>query len=154
MIEVLEIPVFVTNPSFNEKYFGGYPQLSLPGYQNSQYITLELDKNSMVIIYLMEIKDSQINTALCDRIIPLSPFCMMLLDGETFVVNNFHEIYKERYESPLICIYPNKDSDFDLTYVKNVVIQNNKNLLIDFDPDDKQLLQSILAKALKHIFEL
>ena len=154
MIEVLEIPVFLTDPSLSEKYFGAYPQLSLPGYKNCQYISLELNKNSMVIIYLMEIKDSQINTALCDRIIPLAPFCMMLLAGETFVVNNFHEIYKERYETPLVCIHPKKGSDFDLTYVKNVVIQNNKNLLIDFDPEDTQLLQPILAKALKHIFEL
>ena len=153
MIEILEIPVFITNPSFNEKYFGAYPQLSLTGYKNCQYITLELNKNSMVIVYLMEIKDSQINTALSDRIIPLSPFCMMLLDGETFVINNFHEIYKERYETPMVCIHPQKGTDFDLTYVKNIVIQNNKNLLVDFDPENAQLLQSILTKALKHISE-
>ena len=102
----------------------------------------------------MEIQDSQITTAICDRIIPLAPFCMMLLDGETFVINNFHEIYKERYETPLVCIHPKKGSDFDLTYVKNVVIQNNKNVLIDFDPDNTQLLQQILPGALKHTLEL
>ncbi|MBN1408926.1 MAG: hypothetical protein JW956_14100 [Calditrichaceae bacterium] len=154
MIEVIEIPVFVTDSSFNEKYFGAYPQLSLTGYKNCQYITLELNKNSMIILYLMEIQDSQITTAICDRIIPLAPFCMMLLDGETFVINNFHEIYKERYETPLVCIHPKKGSDFDLTYVKNVVIQNNKNVLIDFDPDNTQLLQQILPGALKHTLEL
>lgn len=154
MIEVLEIPVLIADPAFNEKYFGAYPQLSLSPYKNCQYITIELDKNSIVIFYLMDIKDGQLNTALSDRIVPLAPFCMMLLAGETFVINNFHEIYKERYETPLICIHPKKGSDFDLTYVKNVVIQNNKNLLIDFDPENAQLLQPILATALKHIFEL
>lgn len=154
MIEVLEIPVFIVDPVYNEKYFGAYPQLSLTGYSNCQYITLELNKNSMVIIYLMDIKDSKLNTALSDRIIPLAPFCMMLLDGDTFVVNNFHEIYKERYNTPLVCIHPNQSTDFDLTYIKNVVIHNNKNMLIDFDPNNAQLLQPILAKSLKHIFEL
>ncbi len=154
MIEVLEIPVFIVDPMYNEKYFGAYPQLTLTGYTDCHYITLELNKNSMVIIYLLDIKDSKLNTTLGDRIIPLAPFCMMLLDGDTFVVNNFHEIYKERYDTPLICIHPNKDTDFDLTYVNNVVTQNNKNLLINFDPENAQLLQPILAKALKHIFEL
>ena len=56
MIEVLEIPVFITDPLFNDKYFDVYPQLSLTGDKNYQYITLELNKYSMIIIYLMEIK--------------------------------------------------------------------------------------------------
>ena len=154
MTEVLEVPLFITQPSFNEKYFGAYPQLSLSGYKNCQYFTLELEKNSLVIIYLMEIENSQLNTLLGDRVIPLAPFCMMLLAGETFVVNNFHEIYKERYDTPLVCIYPEKGSDFDLTYVKNVVINNSKNLLVEFDPEKNQIIQPILAKALKHVFEL
>jgi len=154
VIEILEIPVFIADASLNEKYFGAYPQLSLSGYQDTQYITLELNKNSMVILYLMEINNGQLNTVMGDRVIPLAPFCIMLLAGETFVINNFHEIYKERYETPLVCLYPKKGSDFDLTYIKNVVIQNNKNLIVEFDPDNGQIMQPVLAKALKHIFEL
>lgn len=154
MIEVLEIPVFITEHSFIENYFGAYPHFSLTGYKNCQYITLELENHSIVIFYLLEIKDSQLNTAIGDRVVPVAPFCMILLDGETFVVNNFHEIYKERYETPLVCLHPKKGTDFDLTYVKNVVLQNSKNLLVEFNPDNGQIIQPILAKSLKHIFEL
>ena len=154
MIEILEIPVFITEHSHIEKYFGAYPHFALTGYKNYQYITLELENHSMVIFYLLEIKDGQLNTAVSDRIIPVAPFCMMLLAGNTFGLNNFHEIYKERYESPLMCLYPTKGTDFDLTYIKNVVLQNSKNLLIEFNPDNGQIIQPILAKSLKHIFEL
>lgn len=154
MIEILEIPIFISEHSHIEKYFSAYPHFSLTGDKNYQYITLELENHSMVIVYLLEIKDGKLNTAISDRIIPVAPFCMMLLAGDTFAMNNFHEIYKERYESPLVCIYSKMDTDFDLTYVRNVVLQNNKNLLVEFNPEDGQIIQPILAKSLKHIFEL
>jgi len=98
MIEILEIPVFMTDMALSERYFGAYPQLSLSGYKDCQYFTVELDEKKLVIFYLMEFKDGQLNTTIGDRIIPLAPFCILLLAGETFVINNFHEIYKERYD--------------------------------------------------------
>ncbi|MEJ2054070.1 MAG: hypothetical protein P8X42_09140, partial [Calditrichaceae bacterium] len=89
-----------------------------------------------------------------DRVIPVAPFCLMLLSGETFVINNFHEIYKERYDTPMVCIYPEKGSDFDLTYVKNVVLKNNKNLLVKFDPESDQIMPPILRQSFQHLINL
>jgi hypothetical protein len=154
MIEILEIPVFLTDISLGERYFGAYPQLSLPGYKDCQYITMEIADGATVIFYLLEFKEGQLNTILGDRVIPVAPFCLMLLSGETFVINNFHEIYKERYDTPMVCIYPEKGSDFDLTYVKNVVLKNNKNLLVKFDPESDQIMPPILRQSFQHLINL
>jgi len=153
VIEILEIPFFATEFDHGYEFFREYSFLTENSNSGYRYFSLELSENKHILFYLMEIKDSNANVNLFDRLIPKAPFCFLLLEGETFIVNNFYESYKERYNTPMICLVPQQAKDFDLTYINNVVLEKEANHLIHFDADDPDRHKKILIETLHHILE-
>lgn len=154
MKEILELPVFSTEFKYGEEFFKNQALMIPNGDQGYKYIAHELADQKQLIYFLLEIKDNKINRNLFDRLIPRAPLCLMLLMGETFLVNNFYEYYKERFNTPLICLAPQPPKDFDLTYVKNVILQNAKNKLIYFNEGETNPVPKILMEAFNHVLNV
>lgn|GEM_PF-6511127 len=153
MIELLEIPVFTTDLTYAEKFFKEYDLHNPNGTNDYRYCIMETDRDKDVLFHILNLKENMANVRLFDRVVPRAPFCMILLEGETFLVNNFYEFYRERYDSALICLAPQPLNDFDLTYVNNVILAEEANRMVSFEPADSNRHKKILIEVLHHVLD-
>ena len=152
MIEVLEIPVFLSDFDYVADLFQEDLIVDFEG-TDFKYYTLTLQAEKEIIFYFLVVKETIENKAILDRLIPKSPFCFIILKGNAFVINNFCESYKERYSNPLVCLFPNGKNDFDLTYINNNVLKNGINQYFEIQPGDSTELKRILKASLNHLLK-
>lgn len=153
MIELLEIPVFTTDLTYAEKFFNEYDLHNPEGNNDYRYCIMEINRDKNVLFHVLNLKENMVNVRLFDRLVPRAPFCMILLEGETFLVNNFYEFYKEKYDSALMCLAPQPPNDFDLTYVNNVILAEEANRIVPFEPADSDRHKKILIDVLHQVLD-
>lgn len=153
MIDLLEAPVFTTDLSYAEKFFNTYDLHNPEGNNDYRYCIMKIKPDKKVLFHILNLKENMVNVRLFDRLVPRAPFCLILLEGETFLVNNFYEFYKERYDTALICLAPQPPDDFDLTYVNNVILAEEANFLVPFDSADRDRHKKILIDVLHRVLD-
>ena len=152
MIEVLEIPVFLSSFDYSADLLPADWIKELEGNE-FKYSTVSLPDKRGIIFYIFEVKETIENASVLDRLVPKAPFCFLILKGETFKINNFCESYKDRYSNPLVCLFPQHKNDFDLTYVNNNVLKNDRNYILKFQPGEDADLNKILITSLNHLLK-
>jgi len=75
---------------------------------NMHYIVEELNEQSRIFIYLVEL-DEQKNMEQMDKIIPYLPFCFMMVDELDKEFEALILKYQQRYETPLFLVLPDDE---------------------------------------------
>ena len=146
MIEVIEIPVFLSDLEYASDLFQNCNLVDAE-LNAMKYYIYSLNENKEIIYYFFEINETIEDPSILDRLIPKTPFCFIFLMGQTFIVNNFCESYKERYNTPLFCLKPKVKSDFDTTYITNNLLKNEHNQLIEFIPENASGLRDVMISS-------
>lgn len=146
-MDVLEIPLIIISEHQQELLLKERTVETLADWPDIRFITLKLNDEREVFIYLFDDLSKTDDFTACNLIIPRAPFSLILFERENVELEAALQQYESRYSTPYFLLAA-KPVDDSLESALPLRADREERLLL-FDTQEDNGLKEVLLKAIK-----